>query len=313
MEIDDQDGNLIKLLKEDPFLGSLKYLPFSAWYSHVPFLKYLISEFEPHKFVELGTHHGLSYFAACETVKDRKLRTKTYAIDNWVGDPHAGYYDDSVFTSVVEHNQEFIDFSTLIRLDFQEAVQNFADASIDLLHIDGAHTYEAVKNDFESWRSKLASDSIVLFHDIHVRRDNFGVYKFWNEIKINEISIEFTNQYGLGVLFLGNTGSKGSFPELIRAWQEQEGENLKGIFGTHGADLVWQYEESLRNELMSSKNQISDLRDELMSSKNQILELSNSNLQQSANLDAVFSSKIWRYTKYLRSIVRFSRELLHLK
>jgi hypothetical protein len=34
MEIDDQDGNLIKLLKGDPFLGSLEYLPFSAWYSH---------------------------------------------------------------------------------------------------------------------------------------------------------------------------------------------------------------------------------------------------------------------------------------
>ncbi|WP_342479224.1 class I SAM-dependent methyltransferase [Paenibacillus sp. FSL H7-0350] len=67
--------------------------------------------------------------------------------------------------------------ASLLRMTFDEAVGTFEDNSIDLLHIDGLHTYEAIKHDYECWLPKLADNSVVLFHDITVRMDDFGVYQ----------------------------------------------------------------------------------------------------------------------------------------
>ncbi|WP_324285444.1 class I SAM-dependent methyltransferase (plasmid) [Enterobacter ludwigii] len=47
--------------------------------------------------------------------------------------------------------REVSGFSKLIDLDFDSAVHGFSDSSIDLLHIDGSHTYHDVRNDFINW------------------------------------------------------------------------------------------------------------------------------------------------------------------
>ena len=179
--------------------------PTSAWIEHIPFAFWLIEVVRPKVMVELGVHAGTSYFSFCQAVKRINCETVCYGVDTWQGDEHAGYYGDEVFERVENYNsKEYPRFSTLIRSTFDEAKDYFIDKSIDLLHIDGLHTYEAVKHDFEVWLPKLSTAGLVIFHDINVREKNFGVFKLWEELKQQYRNFQFDFGHGLGILSVGN-------------------------------------------------------------------------------------------------------------
>ena len=184
----------------------------SAWIEHIPFAFWLTEAIRPRTFVELGTHTGVSYMAFCQAAKVLALPTRCFAIDTWVGDEQAGVYGEEVYASISKHNeQNYASFSKLIRGTFDEAVSQFADGSIDLLHIDGLHTYEAVKHDFLMWLPKLSSRGVVLFHDTQVKDRWFGVFRLWNEITTGRPHFEFEHCSGLGVLGVGN-----DLPQAVR-------------------------------------------------------------------------------------------------
>ena len=181
-----------------------KDLQGKAWVGHTPFAYWLVAALKPKTLVELGTHGGGSYFSFCQSVIDNKLDTKTYAIDTWMGEKQAGFYSESLFKKVMDFNIEHFDnFSTLMKMTFDEALNEFDDNSVDLLHIDGFHSYEAVSNDYRSWYPKLSKEAIVLFHDTHEIKPGFGVHQFWDELKKEhrEQCFEFKHSHGLGMCF----------------------------------------------------------------------------------------------------------------
>jgi len=178
----------------------------NSWLGHLPFAAWIIQEVSPKIFVELGTHTGNSYFSFCQAVLESSLSTKCYAVDTWQGDEHAGQYSDEVFRKVNAYDQEnYSGFSRLLRMTFDDATAYFSDGSIDLMHIDGFHTYDAVRHDFETWLPKLARGAVVIFHDTNVHERNFGVWKLWKELqKQYSNHLEFFHSNGLGVLQLNN-------------------------------------------------------------------------------------------------------------
>ena len=176
----------------------------SCWIEFIPVAFKIIEYSRPKCLVELGTHSGNSFCAFNQAVQFLDLKTKCYAIDTWEGDFQAGFYDPSVYNDLSEYcRNEYPQSSILLKKTFDEANFLFEDNSIDLLHLDGLHTYEAIKHDFFKWLPKLSFIGIVLFHDICVKDEGFGVHKFWNEVKADYDFVEFSYGNGLGVLFVG--------------------------------------------------------------------------------------------------------------
>lgn len=175
----------------------------SSWTEHVPFAMALVEMLRPRTIVELGTQHGVSYCAFCQAVAELKLPTRCFAVDTWLGDAHANYYRESVFLDLQQFHRRYENFSVLYRMTFDQALPNLPDASIDLLHIDGLHTYEAVKTDFETWLRKLSDRAVVLFHDTVETQRDFGVHRLWAELSPNFPSFNFLHGHGLGILAVG--------------------------------------------------------------------------------------------------------------
>lgn len=197
----------------------------SAWIEHVPFAFWLVDVLRPRIIVELGTHTGVSYSAMCQAVRSLGLATSCFAIDTWKGDEHAGFYLEDIYNEFAAfHDRKYRSFSRLVRSTFDEALPHFDDGTIDLLHIDGLHTYEAVRHDYEAWLPKLSSNGIVLFHDTNVREGDFAVHRLWAEIAHDRLHFEFIHGHGLGVLAIG-----ADYPEALNVLFEAKGDQASTV------------------------------------------------------------------------------------
>ena len=82
------------------------------------------------------------------------------------------------------------------------------ESPLDFLFIDGDHSYDGVKADFEMYKSLVRPGGIIAFHDICPYTElDLGVNRFWNEIKNQIKSVEIikdSNQigFGIGILFI---------------------------------------------------------------------------------------------------------------
>jgi len=260
--------------------------PVSCWHEHIPFAMLLVDILRPATFVELGTASGDSYCAFCQAVQETNVDARCYAVDTWRGDLHSGLFGPEVLRDLrAHHDGLYGTFSQLVQGTFDEALQRFADGEIDLLHVDGCHTYDAVKHDFETWLPKLSPRGVILFHDTNVRGRGFEVWRFWKEVSALYPHLEFLHGYGLGVLAVGRSQP----PELeaLLGLSDEELGRYRHFFSGLGHRVAEQFVSDSRNTASSDA------------------------------LNAMRMSRSWRITEPLRFVSRLLREAagfpLHLE
>jgi len=168
----------------------------SAWgdgnvQGHVLFVDWLIEEMQPKVTVDLGIDYGYSLIAFAHNNPG-----KVYGIDGFEGDEWTGTRNTYDQVSGLVTNLQ-LNNVTLIKGYFDDVVKTW-DTKIDLLHIDGFHSYEAVKNDFEKWSGFVNSTGVILFHDTDSHDARFGVKQFFQELDMPKH--ELFGFQGLGIV-----------------------------------------------------------------------------------------------------------------
>ncbi len=117
--------------------------------------------------VEIGSWKGKSTTWLAKGSKAGK-KVKVYAIDPHTGSSeHKKMYGQVLTYAEFRTNMKNASVSDIvfpIVKTSAEAAKNF-DRPVELIFIDGAHEYELVKLDFESWFPKIAEGGIMAFHD----------------------------------------------------------------------------------------------------------------------------------------------------
>ncbi|MBS1517272.1 MAG: class I SAM-dependent methyltransferase [Bacteroidetes bacterium] len=169
-----------------------------------------VKERRPKVITEIGTWNGGTFYVWSRISPQAE---KIISIDLPEGQYGGGYDEKRIkfFSEFVsDRNNTSLSF---IRSDSklpetQEKLRSILGKDkIDFLYIDGDHTYEGIKKDFEIYLKFMSDDGIVGFHDINTFKKGYGVHKYWNEIKSNYRYEEFikpgSSVMGNGLIYLG--------------------------------------------------------------------------------------------------------------
>ena len=104
--------------------------------------------------VEIGSYKGRSTLALLEGCKGTVV-----AIDTWLGSPGLNM-DGTEYDTFLENTKDY-DNLEILKKDSVDAAENIDE--VDMVFIDGEHTYEGVKRDIEAWLPK--TKKLICGHD----------------------------------------------------------------------------------------------------------------------------------------------------
>lgn len=170
---------------------------------HIPFLFGLGSVLRPRRFVEIGTLRGASFLALCQAARQCGFATDAVAVSGWSIEDTAEAQYRGAFETFTFLMRKYAEFAAYLRMDHEEAALRFQDGSVDLLHLDGFCEEVPLREALEVWRPKLSSRGVILLHDTNARRDQFGVWRVWEDLAAEVPAFEFPHAEGLGMACIG--------------------------------------------------------------------------------------------------------------
>lgn len=179
----------------------------------------IVAEKNPKTIMEIGTHRGGTLWVWSRIADQAE---QIISLDLRFGEFGGGYHPNRqrLYRSFVADRPKTE--MTLMQMDShqQETLNNVLallnGRPVDFLFIDGDHTYEGVKRDFELYSPLVSEGGIVAFHDLIPRDGNYGVHLLWRELKPKFRHFEFIDKpdqksMGIGVLFMEREKNSNSF------------------------------------------------------------------------------------------------------
>ncbi len=171
--------------------------------------------------VEIGSFMGRSTSYLATNIVNSEKKIKVFCIDTFEGSTEHGSLNiPKDFYQEFEKNvQPFIDEGFVIpmkgRSDDPQTINFFADKSVKGIIVDGAHEYDAVKEDILNWWPKLKEDGYMVGDDIMLP------------------SVRQAAQDALGNLNIANLYMLQGFEQWFLATPEKESKIIKLVPGTN--------------------------------------------------------------------------------
>lgn len=161
--------------------------------------------------LEIGTARGGTFWLWCQLAA---AKANIISVDLPGGDFGGGYttLDTALYRTYAKDQQSlhFImknsqEFST-----YANAVSILGGDKLDMLFIDGDHTYDGVVSDFKMYAPLVSEKGLIVFHDIvrHTKGTRCAVDALWTKIKTKFAIKEFIDEHhneegawgGIGVI-----------------------------------------------------------------------------------------------------------------
>ena len=168
---------------------------------------------QPHNVLEIGSKLGGTFNILCNVATGKKISVDLPGgiHGGWMmkGHPYMGdvYMDRNAFFNMRYPDVHMITGNSHEDETLSEVKNILNGEKVDFLFIDGDHTYEGVKQDYEDYKHFVKPGGWIAFHDIndteHHREIDVYVGKLWNELKGNKIEYNVNKHWaGIGVIQL---------------------------------------------------------------------------------------------------------------
>jgi cephalosporin hydroxylase len=179
-------------------------------YSEILAFARIVASLKPKTLVEIGTNRGGTFFILCQLASPD---AHVVSLDL----PGARFSSGSMSLFerlLIRRMPQLGQKASFIRADSHDprTVGKLRDVvrgqMVDLLFIDGDHTYEGVRKDFEMYSPLVRRGGVIALHDIakHSVEAGCEVDRFWNEIRLRYRAMEIVEDKnqgwaGIGVIY----------------------------------------------------------------------------------------------------------------
>lgn len=157
-----------------------------------------------HSFIEIGSHKGGTFFMFSQLCTGKKISIDYCNGDfGGIGDVQSLHrnnllnqiYPDALFIEGNSHDTE----------TQNKLIGILGGERVDFLFIDGDHTYEGVKQDYNSYKQFVREGGYISFHDIvdseFHKMTNCCVSKLWKELEGEKQEFTVNGQWGgIGII-----------------------------------------------------------------------------------------------------------------
>lgn len=167
----------------------------------------VVESLAPKTIVEIGVGKGGTAWCWSKFPSVEKLILIDLPDGPWGGGPSK----DSIeyIAANTSAHVHFIAGNSLNSETFAAVKKTLGDDAVDFLMIDGDHSYEGVRADFDLYEDLVKADGLIAFHDIceHPVETGCDVKRFWDFIKtrytpdrVAEFIAEPKNWGGIGMI-----------------------------------------------------------------------------------------------------------------